>query len=161
VIRALPEPVEPGSEAGRVVVGLESDESGIADVLRFAFEEAAWRGVGLTAMHAWQERFYDLPGKGAPIPRRIQLETFQAEERRRLSELVGGWRGEFPDVDTRLEVVPQGAAAALVNASAAAELLVVGSRRRGGLRSHLLGSVSHAMLHHAQCPVAVIGAHHS
>ena len=46
----------------------------------------------------------------------------------------------------------------LVAASSGAELLVVGSHRHGGPHSVLmLGSVTHAVLHHAHCSIAVVG----
>ena len=46
--------------------------------------------------------------------------------------------------------------AALLDATSGAQLLIVGSRGRGGLEGMLLGSVSQAMLHHARCPVGVV-----
>lgn len=157
VVRAQTERLTPGPEAGRVVVGVDADETEPTDVLGFAFEEASWRHVGLTALHAWQEHFYDLPGKGAPVPKRIQLEEFQAEQRQGLSEHLARWQEKYPEVDVRRDVLAQSPAAVLVAASTGAELVVVGSRRRGGLHPRALGSVGHALLHHAHCPVAVVG----
>ena len=47
-------------------------------------------------------------------------------------------------------------AAELIRMSTGAELVVVGSRGRGGFRRMLVGSVSQAVLQHAECPVAVV-----
>lgn len=150
--------LEPGPELGRVVVGVDNPGQESTDVLAFAFEEASLRHSGLTVLHAWEESFFNLPGKGAPVPTRIQLEEFQVGQRRSLSEHLAGWQEKYPDVDVKPEVLVQHGAGVLVAASAGAELLVLGSHGRGGPHSvMMLGSVTHAVLHHAHCPVAVVG----
>lgn len=78
------------------------------------------------------------------------------EERRALSESLVAWREEFPDVEVSGEVVRGRPARILAGASARSDLLVVGTRGRGGFPGLRLGSVSHAMLHTAHCPVAVV-----
>jgi nucleotide-binding universal stress UspA family protein len=149
--------LEPGPEAGRVVVGIDDLEQEATDVLAFAFEEASSRHIGLTVLHALHEPYFDLPGKGGPVPTSIQLAELQADQRRSLSEHLAGWQDKYPDVDVKPEVVLQSPAGVLVAASTGAELLVLGSHGHGGPHSvMMLGSVTHAVLHHAHCPVAVI-----
>jgi nucleotide-binding universal stress UspA family protein len=63
---------------------------------------------------------------------------------------------EHSDVTVMRKVVAGTPRAALLNASADAQMLVVGSRGRGGLEGMSLGSVAQAVLHHAPCPIGVI-----
>ena len=64
--------------------------------------------------------------------------------------------GDGGPVDVRSVIVYGHPAQALVEASAGAQLLVVGSRGHGGFVGMLLGSVSGYVIAHASCPVLVI-----
>jgi nucleotide-binding universal stress UspA family protein len=145
-----------GAEAGRVVVGVDGSE-GAQDALAFGFDEACLRGIGLTAVRAWHSDYYDSSGaKGGDIPVEVENDLFVPDATEDLRKAVAGWRDKYPDVNVRERVVHAAAAKALVECAHGAELMVVGSRGRGGFRSLLLGSVGHAVLHHATCPVAVV-----
>jgi nucleotide-binding universal stress UspA family protein len=90
-----------------------------------------------------------------------QRTQFQEAVRRQAEELLAGLLDEVggaaEGIDVERSVVEdRNPAQALVELSADADLLVVGSRGRGGFTSLLLGSVSHAAVLHALCPVAVI-----
>lgn len=133
-----------------VVVGVDGSAASEAAVA-FAFEAAALRAVPLVAVHAW----YDLLLDPTMAPPR-DADALESDEREVLAERLAGWSQKYPDVDVRRLVVHDRPARALVQESASAQLVVVGSRGRGGLAGMLLGSVSHALLHHAHCPVAVV-----
>lgn len=144
---------EPSDEAGRVVVGVDTANTA-AGALGFAFEQAARRGVGLTAIHTWEPAVADATLIGTPVV--TLFEDVGDDEVRATATLLKTWRERYPEVDVRQRVVAGRPAPELINSSAGAELLVVGSRGRGGFVGLLLGSTSHTVLHHAKCPVAVV-----
>ncbi|WP_141576803.1 universal stress protein [Actinomadura sp. WMMA1423] len=144
----------PSADArGDVVVGVDGSPAG-AGAIGFAFEEAALRGARLRAVAAWS---HPVPsGRGDMQPLVYDHALVAAEEERVLSESLAGWWAKYPDVDLVSEAVHGGAARVLAGASVNAGLLVVGSRGHGGFAGLLLGSVGHAMLLRAHCPVAIV-----
>ncbi|RNM11119.1 universal stress protein [Nocardioides pocheonensis] len=138
--------------ASRIVVGV--DGSGGSDAaLEFACRRAELTGEHVVVVHGWRD------GSATGTTRREVPAQFMeriAEEERLLGEAVAGIQGDHPDVHLVPEAIPVVAWRALADASAAATLLVVGSRGRGAFTGMLLGSVSQQVLHHAQCPVAVV-----
>ncbi|MET8234592.1 universal stress protein [Micromonospora sp. NPDC005298] len=136
---------------GPVVVGVDGSALS-TEALGFAFEEASLRGTGLVAVHAWIIPV--APSDLLPIG--YDVDALVAEEERELAEAVAGWSQRYPDVPVRRHVAYGAPARMLVQESAAAQLTVVGARGRGALAGMLLGSVSHAVLHHAHSPVVIV-----
>lgn len=136
-----------------VVVGV--DGSAISEAaIGYAFEAASDVGEQLTAVHAWYDPAHT--GVGLMLPLGYDPAMAAREERLVLAESMAGWREKFPDVDVVNKVLLGHPVPMLVSHAAEARLLVVGSHGRGSLRSVLMGSVSHGVLHHASCPVAVV-----
>jgi nucleotide-binding universal stress UspA family protein len=135
-----------------VVIGLDTtapDDS----LIGFAFEAALLRGTSLRVVHAWNEPPYIAYG----VPPDLELNAqIGAEEAAAVSEVLRPWRQKFPTVDVVEDSLSGKAANHLVDASAEASLVVVGRRiRRSALGAHI-GPVTHAVLHHATAPVAVV-----
>ncbi|WP_028927720.1 universal stress protein [Pseudonocardia acaciae] len=149
----VPEPRdEPVPADAPVVVGVDGSSHSEAAVA-FAFEAASVRHAPLVAVHAWSDLLFD--PEVAPV---MDWEAIEAGEREVLAERLAGWAEKFPDVEVRRVVARDRPAHALLEQAAGAGLLVVGSRGRGRLPALVLGSVSHAVLHRARCPVAVVRA---
>jgi nucleotide-binding universal stress UspA family protein len=132
---------------GPVVVGMDGSIEG-AEALAFAYEAASARRVPLVAVHAWQDTIAD---RVSPPPGGEA--AFQEEN---LAGWLASWEAKFPDVAVHRVVARDRPAPTLLERSAAAQLVVVGSRGRGAFAGLVLGSVSQALLHHATCPVAVV-----
>ncbi|PGH45946.1 Nucleotide-binding universal stress protein, UspA family [Micromonospora sediminicola] len=135
--------------SGPVVVGSDGSPSALR-ALGFAVERAAQRDVPLRVLRAWE------PPGDRWVPPDFDPQETAATERAAAEAELAPWRESFPDVPVEIEAVPGSAAALLVEASRSAQLVVVGSRGRGGLRGMLLGSVSQQLIQHAHCPVAVV-----
>ena len=77
-------------------------------------------------------------------------------ERALVSEELAGWSEKYPDVVVHPAVRKGDAIAELLEHSADASLVVVGSRGRGGFKGAVLGSTSQALITHADAPVIVV-----
>ncbi|MER6738212.1 universal stress protein [Streptomyces puniciscabiei] len=148
---------QPAAEAaGRdVVVGQHGDPEDSAATLRFAFETAAARGAAVRAVRAWT-----LPPVFAYSPGSLRLLDdaggLEPYERQALTEALGPWRERFPEVPVAEQVELGSAGQVLLAAAGAAQLVVVGRRAHRTAVGARIGSVAHGMLHHAECPVAVV-----
>ncbi|MFF8395118.1 universal stress protein [Streptomyces sp. NPDC016172] len=148
---------QPASEAaGReIVVGQQGDPQDSADALRFAFETAAARGATVRVVRAW-----NLPPVFAYSPGSLKLLDeaggLEPYEKKSLAAAVRPWRERFPDVPVEEHVEMGSASQVLLSVAGTAQLMVVGRRAHRTAVGVRIGSVAHGMLHHADCPVAVV-----
>jgi nucleotide-binding universal stress UspA family protein len=141
-----------GTPSGRIVVGVDGSEpSRVA--LRWAIAEARLRGARVEAVHAWQVPYVggDPYLAGGFYPGLIETAGSDTLQAAIDAEDTSGLARPVEPILTA-----GGAAGALLDAAKDADLLVVGSRGRGGFASLVLGSVSHHLAHHATCPVVVV-----
>ena len=137
-----------------VVVGVDGSESS-DHALDFAFREAAETDVPLIAVLAWT----DPVTPAAAFPTHGDPTRWLRPADQELLTWVEPWARKYPGVRLHRRVVHEHPVRALISAAAGAQLLVVGCRGRRPVRSILLGSVSHGVLHLASCPVSVVHYH--
>jgi nucleotide-binding universal stress UspA family protein len=139
----IPEPTRP------IVVGVDHSPSSIA-ALRKAAELGAALDLPIEAVTVWH----------SPVTFDGTFATEVWSPEREAEEILeASIATAFPEgTPARLSaaIVPGPTAAALIDKSERAEMLVLGSRGRGGFRGLLLGSVSAACAHHAHCPVLIV-----
>ncbi|MDG4825345.1 universal stress protein [Asanoa sp. WMMD1127] len=130
---------------GLVVVGVDDSPGGRAAVST-AFAEASARNAPLTAVRAW------------PPPGRPRGAVADPEAAEVLTDLLAEGRRAHPAVTVTTRVPSADPAAALVDASRDAQLVVIGSGRRGGFRGLRVGATARQLLRYAHCPVLVARA---
>jgi nucleotide-binding universal stress UspA family protein len=149
-------PAKPAAEIGssmkKIVVGVDGSTASL-QALEWAYNEALVSGAELTAVHGW---VYPYSGARTSVSEpRTQMQLDAMEELKASLESLGP-RLAGGSLHVHARLVEQPPAEALLEESEDADLLVVGSRGRGAVRSTLLGSVSRTVAQHATCPVAVI-----
>jgi nucleotide-binding universal stress UspA family protein len=135
-----------------VLVGVDGSEES-TQAVAFAAAEADREGQELTVLYAFSG-----PNRWvrSGLPTSSLAELIVEEEQIVLSETISGLGEDYPDlVVHRVLETEKEPAQALVDAAANAQLLVVGSRGRGGFKRLLLGSTAHAVLTHLPCPTVI------
>jgi nucleotide-binding universal stress UspA family protein len=131
----------------RLVVGVDGSEHGNA-ALRWAVEEAQVHEGEIVAVFAWQMPFVGIPGA-------FDRDEMEKVCKNFINEAVAA---VVPEPGVRItKLVAQGdVSAALMEAARGADMLVLGSRGRGGFAGLKLGSVSQECAQHAACPVVIV-----
>jgi nucleotide-binding universal stress UspA family protein len=138
---------------GRVVVGVGDSTEG-SGAVQFAVREAKARGCALEAVRAWRSPAHEHVDHPllADDAARVYGERASTELTDALREAVR----EHAQVDVHRKPVEGPAHKVLLEASADADLIVVGALRRHGHFGLQLGRTACALLHHSACPIAVI-----
>ena len=137
----------------RIVIGVDGSPGSIA-ALRVATDEARLRNAALRVVMAWQLTW---PEMAIETPRLLEQgqEHARAQLDAALSELVVS----DADLELTAELVSGHPVPVLIEATRDATMLVVGTRGTSGVVGAFVGSVAHAVIHHAHCPVLVVPQH--
>ena len=151
VIRGRVNPTD-ATARGPVVVGVDGSADSVS-AIAVAFEEASLRGTDLVAVHAWSDvtlSTWTAHDQGLPWA------SIESAEQATLAESLAGYTERYPDVAVTKVVVEDRPLNHLLSYGNTAQLLVVGSRGRGGFTSMLLGSTSTALLHATEGPLLIV-----
>ena len=138
-----------------ITVGID-DSEGARRALRWALDLGAATGATVKAVHVFPRFLSWIDGDLSVDELEQSREGAMRAARRELDEVLNDVVGNRNDVLVLPDVVLGDPAPTLVDQSSEADLLVVGSRGRGGLKGLLLGSVSRRCTESARCPVVVV-----
>ncbi|MEH6377836.1 universal stress protein [Streptomyces sp. KLMMK] len=142
-----------GEAYGDVVLGVDLARP-CDELFAYAFEAAAARGARLRVVHGWS-----LPPLFGYDPAAVDpghIAGLATRESTALTDALRPWCGKYPGVPVDEQCVVGRPGEHLTEASATACLVVVGRRARRSVIGARLGPVTHAVLHHATAPVAVV-----
>ena len=139
-----------------IVVGVDGSGSS-SDAIRWALDEARIRKTKVEAIYAWQSPL--VMGFQYIPPDLIDPEALDRHAREIVEAAVAEVSDAPDDVEIAARAVEGPPVGVLIEASKDADLLVLGSRGRGGFSGLLLGSVGQQCVHHAVCPVVIVRPH--
>lgn len=142
-------------EVRRIVVGVDGSPQAERALQHAIAQATAW-GAELTAVTGVP---VGNAGILAWLPSSVDREQVLADIGAGMDVLVDRYEAQNPGLRIRRIVLDGTGAELLTEFSTASDLVVVGSRGRGGFRGLLLGSTSQAVLHHSACPVLVVNKH--
>jgi len=137
----------------RIVVGVDGSPPA-ERALRAALREAVVWDAEVFAVSGVP--IASMAGALAWLPSAVDHEQVLKDVAEGLDVVVDRAVAEIPGARVQRRVLDGSGAELLTEFSAATDLVVVGSRGRGGFAGLLLGSTSQAVLHHARCPVMVV-----
>ncbi len=141
------------SEWKTIVVGVDGSPAS-RKALVWAAAEAAGHGAELHVLNVWEHTLP--PPAGSVSVSEHYVPDPSQRTREDLVQVVTEELGDDPPVVVQPRVKQGSAAKVLIDESADADLLVVGTRGHGGFAGLVLGSVSQHVAAYAKCPVAVI-----
>ncbi|MFI1702505.1 universal stress protein [Streptomyces bobili] len=137
----------------RILLGA-GDSATDGEAVRFAFREAEARGCTLDVVRAWRCPAHDTADH--PLLAGEPAHYHEEQASAALDAVLHDPMADHPGVRVRRHTVEGPARKVLLDRSAAADLLVIGAQRRHGTFGLQLGRVAHTLLHHAECPVAIV-----
>jgi nucleotide-binding universal stress UspA family protein len=136
-----------------VVAGVDGSPGSVA-ALRVAAEEARLRNARLRVVMAWQLTWPEL---AIETPRVLQ--QVQERARAQLDAALAALDSSDAGLEIDADLVSGHPVTVLIEATEDATMLVVGTRGTSGVVGTVVGSVAHALIHHAHCPVLVVPKH--
>ena len=137
------------TQFNKIIVGVDGSPSSNA-ALEWAAQEAEIRGSTLELIHAWNYPNLGYEGYVAV------LEDFEKDASALLDEVVAFVRKNYPKLQLVSSLIQGPTAQTIMDRAKEADMVVVGSRGRGGFSALLLGSVGQQLVHHCPAPVVII-----
>ena len=141
-----------------IVVGIDGSANS-KHALEWAAREARVHGTSLTVVLAWEVPAGVFGGSGFVAATQELMDDLTTGARERLEGTLADAASSLEGIDVHRSVVQGSAARVLLDAARDADVLVVGTRGRGGFAGLLLGSVSQQCAHHSPCPIVIVPPH--
>ena len=138
-----------------IIAAVDGSENNRA-ALHWAYDEATHHSASLTVVTTWHSPVLPMSPPYGSVPDKDYENQPKTSALEVLDSLVAELEPRSPEVDVRTSIEEGSPAKVLIERSKGCDLMVVGSRGRGGFAGMLLGSVSQHLVAHAHCPVVVV-----